>query len=99
MLLGFKRKSFFIQDNKHETFSLELIDFARTLSQSCTYEEGFSFSFSTISPLPHQVFIGNVDTSSVVQNKLKMPQVTRWVRIVPRSWNNHIGMRVELYGC
>ena len=58
-----------------------------------------TFSFSTISFLSHQVFIGNVDTSSVVQNKLKMPQITRWIRIVPRSWNNHIGMRVELYGC
>ena len=28
-----------------------------------------------------------------------MPQITRWIRIVPRAWNNHIGMRVELYGC
>lgn len=46
-----------------------------------------------------RVFIANVDTSSVVRNELKMPLKTRWLRIVPRSWNNHIGMRVELYGC
>lgn len=46
-----------------------------------------------------QVFIGNMDAKSVVQNQLKMPITTRWLRIVPRSWNNHIGMRVELYGC
>ena len=46
-----------------------------------------------------QIFIGNVDTNSVVRNELKMPLRTRWLRIVPRSWNNHIGMRVELYGC
>lgn len=46
-----------------------------------------------------QVFIGNMDAKTVVQNQLKMPITTRWLRIVPRSWNNHIGMRVELYGC
>ncbi|XP_074631939.1 nidogen-like isoform X3 [Acropora palmata] len=46
-----------------------------------------------------RVFIGNMDTKSVVQNLLKIPITTRWLRIVPRSWNNHIGMRVELYGC
>ncbi|XP_067028180.1 nidogen-like isoform X4 [Acropora muricata] len=46
-----------------------------------------------------RVFIGNMDAKSVVQNQLKMPITTRWLRIVPRSWNNHIGMRVELYGC
>lgn len=28
-----------------------------------------------------------------------MPVRTRWLRFVPGSWNNHIGMRVELYGC
>ena len=77
----------------HDTFRLELKTFFFFVQVILT------FSFSTISFLPHQVFIGNVDTSSVVQNKLKMPQITRWIRIVPRSWNNHIGMRVELYGC
>jgi len=35
----------------------------------------------------------------VVRNELKIPLRTRWLRIVPRSWNNHIGLRVELYGC
>ncbi|KAJ7390770.1 hypothetical protein OS493_022328 [Desmophyllum pertusum] len=46
-----------------------------------------------------RIFIGNVDTGSVVRNELKMPLRTRWLRIVPRSWNNNVGMRVELYGC
>lgn len=46
-----------------------------------------------------RVFMGNKNTKSVVQNRMKMPVTTRWLRIVPRSWNNHIGMRVELYGC
>lgn len=55
--------------------------------------------FPLIFLLRYQVFIGNMDAKSVVQNQLKMPITTRWLRIVPRSWNNHIGMRVELYGC
>lgn len=46
-----------------------------------------------------RIFLGNVDTGSVARNELKMPLRTRWLRIVPRSWNNHIGMRVEFYGC
>ena len=86
----------------HDTCRLELktfFFFVQVMDLFALNRNPYLFSFWTISVLPHQVFIGNVDSSAVVQNKLKMPQITRWIRIVDPSWNNHTGIRVELYGC
>ena len=46
-----------------------------------------------------KVFIGNSDRYTVVRNKVKMPLVTRYIRIHPEDWNGHISMRTEFYGC
>ncbi|XP_078346313.1 uncharacterized protein LOC144631689 isoform X2 [Oculina patagonica] len=46
-----------------------------------------------------QVFTANSDRYTVVRNKLYKPVVTRYIRIHPESWNGHISMRTEFYGC
>ena len=46
-----------------------------------------------------QIFIGNTDRNTVVKNDLETPLNTRWLRFLPKSWNNNIAMRVEVYGC
>ena len=45
------------------------------------------------------MFDGNKDYYGVVVNKIDPPIVARAVRIIPQSWTNHIGMRVDFYGC
>lgn len=44
-----------------------------------------------------QMFIGNVDSSTVVKNALQPPVSAKYLRIHPQGWLGHISMRVELY--
>ncbi|CAM9555264.1 unnamed protein product [Lampetra fluviatilis] len=46
-----------------------------------------------------KVFSANSDASSLVENKFPEPVLTRFVRVRPRSWENGIALRFELYGC
>ena len=46
-----------------------------------------------------QVFSGNTDGNTIVSHKLREKIRARYVRFVVLDWNNHISMRVELYGC
>ncbi|KAL9955596.1 hypothetical protein ACROYT_G036938 [Oculina patagonica] len=46
-----------------------------------------------------QVFTGNSDRYTVVRNELDKPVITRYIRIHPKTWNGHISMRTEFYGC
>nr|XP_020765276.1 coagulation factor VIII-like isoform X2 [Odocoileus virginianus texanus] len=46
-----------------------------------------------------QVFQGNQDSFTPVVNALDPPLFTRFLRIHPRSWANHIALRLELLGC
>ncbi|XP_032802376.2 neuropilin-2-like isoform X1 [Petromyzon marinus] len=46
-----------------------------------------------------KVFSANSDASSLVENKFSEPVLTRFVRVRPRSWENGIALRFELYGC
>ena len=34
-----------------------------------------------------------------MKHDLKVPFIARFVRFRPQTYNNHISMRVELYGC
>ncbi|XP_060909538.1 contactin-associated protein-like 5 [Labrus mixtus] len=47
------------------------------------------------------MFVGNVNSEAVVQNKLSPSLRTRFLRFVPLDWNpsGWLGLRVELYGC
>lgn len=46
-----------------------------------------------------KVFTGNADRNTVVTHVLLQPITARYVQIKPKSWNNHIAMRAEFYGC
>ncbi|KAJ7392182.1 hypothetical protein OS493_013554, partial [Desmophyllum pertusum] len=46
-----------------------------------------------------KVFRGNFDRDSMVVDQIFPPFHARFVRIHPLTWNSHICMRVELYGC
>ncbi|KAK5610554.1 hypothetical protein CRENBAI_003191 [Crenichthys baileyi] len=54
-----------------------------------------------ISPPPLMRFDGNVNSETVVQNKLSHPVKTRFLRFVPLDWNpsGWMGLRVEVFGC
>ncbi|KAM3862428.1 contactin-associated protein-like 5 [Diretmus argenteus] len=45
--------------------------------------------------------VGNVNSESVVQNKLSHPVRARFLRFIPLDWNpsGWLGLRVEVYGC
>ncbi|XP_019635867.1 PREDICTED: uncharacterized protein LOC109478643, partial [Branchiostoma belcheri] len=46
-----------------------------------------------------QVFKSNTDANTPVINLLDYPIYARYVRFVVQSWQQHIGMRVEILGC
>ncbi|XP_074638433.1 uncharacterized protein LOC141896936 isoform X2 [Acropora palmata] len=46
-----------------------------------------------------QTFHGNSDSSSVKNNYFQNSFVARYIRIYPRTFNNQMCLRVELYGC
>ncbi|XP_069745933.1 retinoschisin 1a isoform X1 [Narcine bancroftii] len=47
----------------------------------------------------NRVFYGNSDRSSSVQNFLRPPIVTRYIRIIPLGWHVRIAIRMELLEC
>ena len=46
-----------------------------------------------------QEFEGNTDQYMVVSHLLKKPIVTRYIRIIPVSWQGAIALRTDFYGC
>jgi len=45
------------------------------------------------------VFQGNTNNNGIVKNDLIPAIVARYIRVLPKSWYDHIAMRMELYGC
>ncbi|XP_014802831.1 PREDICTED: coagulation factor V isoform X1 [Calidris pugnax] len=46
-----------------------------------------------------KVFMGNENSSGHVKHFFKPPILSRFIRIVPKTWYHGIALRVELYGC
>ena len=46
-----------------------------------------------------QVFQGNSDPTSIRYHDLPFPVVTSIVDLLPQTWHNNVGLRMELYGC
>ncbi|CAB4004228.1 Hypothetical predicted protein, partial [Paramuricea clavata] len=46
-----------------------------------------------------KVFSGNTDRDSVVRQEVSPDLVARFIRIQPKTWQNHISMRAEVHGC
>ncbi|CAM4441198.1 unnamed protein product [Lepidochelys kempii] len=47
----------------------------------------------------NRVFYGNSDRSSIVQNLLRPPIVSRYIRLIPLGWHVRIAIRMELLEC
>ncbi|XP_068677063.1 uncharacterized protein [Montipora foliosa] len=62
--------------------------------------DGAQYSYITKSANSSaQVFYGNKDSETVVYGILTPPVLTRFIRILPVEWHNHVSVRLELYGC
>lgn len=46
-----------------------------------------------------KIFRGNSNSAGYAKNNFNPPIFSRFLRIIPKSWNQSIVMRVELYGC
>ena len=46
-----------------------------------------------------KVFSGNKDRHTVVKHDFSTPVIARYIRLIVKSWYNHICFRMELYGC
>ncbi|KFW91179.1 Coagulation factor V, partial [Phalacrocorax carbo] len=46
-----------------------------------------------------KVFLGNENSNGHVKHFFNPPILSRFIRIVPRTWYHSIALRVELYGC
>ncbi|XP_031555918.1 retinoschisin-like [Actinia tenebrosa] len=45
------------------------------------------------------IFIGNNDSSTVHRQNIPLPVIVSQIIILPKKWNNNVGLRMELYGC
>ncbi|XP_053562480.1 coagulation factor V [Bombina bombina] len=63
-------------------------------------ENGLQWKSYTSQPNSmEKVFIGNVDSKGQVKNTFNPPIFSRFLKIVPKSWNYSITMRLEVFGC
>jgi hypothetical protein len=46
-----------------------------------------------------KIFTGNTNQNSIVKHALKPAIIARYIRVRIKTWNRHICMRMELYGC
>ncbi|XP_066060766.1 discoidin, CUB and LCCL domain-containing protein 1-like isoform X2 [Chamaea fasciata] len=46
-----------------------------------------------------KVFEGNADSQGEVSNAFIPPMVTRYIRVTPQSWHQHVAMKVAVVGC
>ncbi|KAM6154284.1 coagulation factor V [Erethizon dorsatum] len=51
------------------------------------------------SSMVDRVFEGNSNVKGHVKNFFNPPIISRFIRIIPKTWNQSIVLRLELYGC
>uniref|UniRef100_A0A8C2U1B2 Coagulation factor V n=1 Tax=Coturnix japonica TaxID=93934 RepID=A0A8C2U1B2_COTJA len=56
-------------------------------------------SYTESSSSVAKIFSGNENSSGHVKHFFNPPILSRFIRIVPKTWYNGIALRVELYGC
>eukprot|EP00057_Strongylocentrotus_purpuratus_P023816 XP_011678290.1 PREDICTED: retinoschisin-like [Strongylocentrotus purpuratus] len=49
-------------------------------------------------PANDRIFIGNDDRNTIVTNTLLVPQICRYVRLMPLTAYGHVCLRMEIYG-
>nr|XP_015100590.1 coagulation factor V isoform X1 [Vicugna pacos] len=51
------------------------------------------------SSMVDKIFEGNSNIKGHVKNFFNPPIISRFIRIIPKTWNQSIALRVELFGC
>ncbi|XP_021569767.1 LOW QUALITY PROTEIN: coagulation factor V [Carlito syrichta] len=51
------------------------------------------------SSMVDKIFEGNSNTRGHVKNFFNPPIMSRFIRIIPKTWNQSIALRLELFGC
>ncbi|XP_011817846.1 PREDICTED: coagulation factor V [Colobus angolensis palliatus] len=51
------------------------------------------------SSMVDKIFEGNTNTKGHVKNFFNPPIISRFIRVIPKTWNQSIALRLELYGC
>ncbi|XP_038613796.1 coagulation factor V [Tachyglossus aculeatus] len=46
-----------------------------------------------------KILPGNINTNGLAVNYFNPPIFSRFIRIIPKTWNTRIALRIELYGC
>ncbi|XP_072504798.1 coagulation factor V isoform X2 [Notamacropus eugenii] len=49
--------------------------------------------------MTEKIFVGNVSPQGQVKNFFNPPIFSRFIRVIPKSWNQSITLRIELFGC
>ena len=58
-----------------------------------------SYSYLSTFILSLQIFQANNNSFAVHHNIFEKPLVTRYIRVNPRTWENAICLRLEVFGC
>ncbi|OBS75523.1 hypothetical protein A6R68_18025 [Neotoma lepida] len=56
-------------------------------------------SYRQKSSMVDKIFEGNSNTKGHVKNFFNPPIISRFIRIIPKTWNQSIALRLELFGC
>nr|XP_019602979.1 PREDICTED: coagulation factor V [Rhinolophus sinicus] len=51
------------------------------------------------SSMVDQIFEGNSNIKGHVKNFFNPPIISRFIRVIPKTWNQSIALRLELFGC
>ncbi|XP_050640282.1 coagulation factor V isoform X12 [Macaca thibetana thibetana] len=51
------------------------------------------------SSMVDKIFEGNTNTKGHVKNFFNPPIISRFIRVIPKTWNQSIALRLELFGC
>uniref|UniRef100_A0A5F4WBT6 Coagulation factor V n=1 Tax=Callithrix jacchus TaxID=9483 RepID=A0A5F4WBT6_CALJA len=51
------------------------------------------------SSMVDKIFEGNTNTRGHVKNFFNPPIISRFIRVIPKTWNQSIALRLELFGC
>ncbi|KAM6446565.1 coagulation factor V isoform 3-T3 [Liasis olivaceus] len=46
-----------------------------------------------------KVFTGNINSNGHVKHFFKPPIFSQYIRVIPKTWNEYIALRIELFGC
>ncbi|XP_004589370.2 coagulation factor V [Ochotona princeps] len=63
-------------------------------------DQGVSWkAYRQKSSMVDQIFEGNSNSKGHVKNFFNPPIISRFIRIIPKTWNQSIALRLELFGC